>query len=358
MAGVSRRAPSVTTPVAPRRSGPQHEDVADRAGVGLAPRLDHEHLVRERGSRWRGAARSGRALSCRLEVLPHRDVAQRVGVARPSAGRRCTGLQPAEERAADAPPLQLERQRGGGHAPRTGRAARRSGSRRGDAVGCHRALARVSGWLACGSGSQARRRVGVATRRREPEGRAGGQHPREPGGPRRGPADADRRAAPTSRTSRCPARRGSPTSARRSPTPASPPSTSPRRRALPVSSPCSPAPTWPSCGLRAERRAHLPRGHAPALRGHRRRALRRASRSWRSIAEDRAIGEPTPPTSSLVDYDPLPAVVDPEAAAADDVAAVPRRRHQRRAALRLEAARPTSATARSWSSRADREPAA
>ena len=45
MAGVSRSAPSVTTPVAPRRAGPQHEDVADRAGVGLAARLDHEHLV-------------------------------------------------------------------------------------------------------------------------------------------------------------------------------------------------------------------------------------------------------------------------------------------------------------------------
>ena len=48
MAGVSRSAPSVTTPVGAESHRPPHEDVADRAGVGLAPRLDDEHLARLR----------------------------------------------------------------------------------------------------------------------------------------------------------------------------------------------------------------------------------------------------------------------------------------------------------------------
>ena len=107
MAGVSRSAPSVTTPVAPRAVARMHEDVADRAGVGFAAGLDHEYLAGSRGSRRPGAGRSARAVR-RLQVLAHRHVAQRVG----APDHPLTPLdraQPAEERAADAALLELER---------------------------------------------------------------------------------------------------------------------------------------------------------------------------------------------------------------------------------------------------------
>ena len=140
-------------------------------------------------------------------------------------------------------------------------------------------------------------------------------------------------AAPTSRTSRCPARRGSPTCARRSPTPASPAST--RSEAL--------GGAWGArrvhrrdlaeLGLAPHLQPDLPRGDAPPLRGAPASCGSWASRWWPSSPR-------TGPSATdaadlvLVDYDPLPVVVDPEAAAARRGAALPRRRHQRRAALR------------------------
>ena len=59
-AGLSRRPPSVTMPVAPRAQRAQREDVADRAGARLAARLDHEHLAGRDRSRPRASARSAR----------------------------------------------------------------------------------------------------------------------------------------------------------------------------------------------------------------------------------------------------------------------------------------------------------
>ena len=66
------------------------------------------------------------------------------------------------------------------------------------------------------------------------------------------------------------------------------------------------------------------------------------------VAEDRYVAADAADLV-VVDYDPLPAVVDPEAAATDEVLLFPDARHQRRACGCSRPSGPTSAAARWWS---------
>ena len=225
--------------------------------------------------------------SCGLQVLPHRHVAQRVGVRPPSAGRRLHRPQPAEERAADAPPLQLERQRGGRDAVRAGRAARRSGSRTAVASaaiepsrvsGCE---TRPSSQPLPSSPATARRcRPRLPARTSARKGGAVGSILGNRVSAGRGPPAAHRRRHLRRGHRRCPARRGSPTSARRSPTPASPRIDVAEAQAAPgVLAVFTGADLGRARAARPTVMPSVPGGHAPAVRGRATSCATSASRS-------------------------------------------------------------------------------